>query len=224
MTEATVQTANTDVPQMEDPNKNVDMSPMKFRFKKDKLENQRPTIEISAPVPSFDGIVAILQAYRSNPETGKKAYELLRDSMADTVRSAALELISQDEKSELTSDNFPIDKLSWDAIANQDRADRRASSIPAELWAAFAEDYIKTMPALTNKSEQAVTFATVVYLKKFAQIKTDKVSLKKLQDQLAIYVSNTKRGEEFSEILDLLDRKVKAYLAADDIQQLVANL
>jgi 4-hydroxy-3-methylbut-2-enyl diphosphate reductase IspH len=80
------------------------------------------------------------------------------------------------------------------------------------------------MPALTNKSVEAVTTATVVYLKKFAQIKTEKKSLEKLKEQLAIYTQNTKRGEDFAEILDLLDRKVNLYLKSDDVENLIANL
>jgi negative regulator of sigma E activity len=213
-------TDTTNLNEIVDPNKLIDPALFKFRFKKDKLDNQRPSIELNSFVPSFEGIVAILQ--NANTEEGKKEYELLRDSMYEVVRAAALEKISNDEK--LTAENFPYSEISWKAIANQDRADRRASSIPAELWNEFAADYIEIMPALTNKSVEAVTTATVVYLKKFAQIKTEKKSLEKLKEQLAIYTQNTKRGEDFAEILDLLDRKVNLYLKSDDVENLIANL
>jgi hypothetical protein len=219
MTETTT-ADNTNVQELVDPQKLFDEKEFKFRFKKDKLENQRPSIEVKLAVPSFDGIVSILS--NAKTEEGKKEYDLLLDAMYEVIRSGALEKISNDEK--LTSENFPFGEVTWKAIANQDRADRRASSIPVELWNEFATDYISIMPALTNKSPEAVTNATIVYLKKFSQVKQDKKSLEKLKEQLAIYTQNTKRGEDFVEILDLLQRKVDVYLKADDVEQLIANL
>ena len=80
------------------------------------------------------------------------------------------------------------------------------------------------MPALTGKTIENVTNATLVFLKKYSIVKTDKPVIKMLQDQLAIYMNNSKEAENFKDILDLLAQKAKTYLEANDVQQLVANL
>jgi hypothetical protein len=195
--------------------KTVDAKDFKFRWKKDKLGNQRPTIEIKAGVPSMEGFVEILTK-------GGKGLELLQDAAYDVIRDALGAYFAENETA--TADSLDLTKFTWEAIANQPKADRRASTISDEDWAAFAKDYIEVMPAVTNKSVEAVTNATVVYLKKFSIVKTDKPVLGKLKEQLALYMNTTKKGEDFVEILDLLNRKLDGYLAANDVQLLVANL
>lgn len=205
--------------------KTVDSKDFKFRFKKDKLGNQRANVEIKGFVPSVEGIVAIL-------EKGGKGLELLQDAMYDVVRAQLASDVADDEKFTQASydsatikiGDVDLPKYSWEAIANQPREDRRASSIPEELWKAFAEDYIAIMPGVTNKSVEAVTNATIVYLKKFSLVKTDKDVLNKLKQQLALYMEHSQNAEQFQEILDLLLRKADVYLAADDIETLKANL
>jgi hypothetical protein len=194
--------------------KTVDTKDFSFRFKKDKLGNKRSNLELKGPVPSVEGVVSIL-------EKGGKGLELLFDCMYDTIRGQIYEKVSENEA--LSQDNFPWDAVSWEAIANMPKEDRRSSAIAAEVWEAFAKDYITVMPGLTGKSVDAVTNATIVYLKKFAQIKTDKKSLGKLKEQLGLYME-TPNAEQFTEVLDLLLRRVDAYLAADDITQLTSNL
>jgi hypothetical protein len=194
--------------------KNVDVKDFSFRFKKDKLGNKRSNLELKGPVPSVEGLVSII-------EKGGKGLELVFDCMYDTIRAQIYEKVSENES--FSQDNFPWDSVSWEAIANMPKEDRRSSTIAAEVWEAFAKDYISVMPGLTGKSEDAVTNATIVYLKKFAQIKTDKKSLGKLKEQLGLY-AETPNAEQFSDVLDLLVRRVDSYLAADDITQLTSNL
>jgi hypothetical protein len=191
----------------------VETKEFRFRFKKDKLGNQRQAVELKLPVPNAQGVIHIL-------ETGGKDLELLLEVIADTIRSQAAGIVSDDEK--ISQESFPLDKITWTAIANQPRAER--TKIADELWEAFGKDYIEIMPSITNKSVDAVTNAVGVYLKKFAIVKTNKPILKKLQEQLALYVEHTKNGEQFQEILDLLTSKLDAYLKADDVELLIQNL
>lgn len=214
--------------------KNVDVKEFKFRFKKDKLGNQRPNVEIKAGVPSVEGIIAII-------EKGGKGLELLQDALYDVVRSAISADVGEDEKAnQATIDSatytikvkgpdgkeveqtFP--KYSWDGIANQPREDRRASSIPDDQWEAFAKSYIETMPGVTGKSVEAVTNATIVFLKKFSMVKTNKEVISKLKEQLGLYMASAKDAEQYQEILDLLMRKADGYLGANDVELLVQNL
>jgi hypothetical protein len=191
----------------------LDNKDFRFRFKKDKLGNQRQAVELKLPVPNAQGVIAILEA-------GGKSLELLLEVIADTVRTAAASIVSDDEK--VSQESFPLEKITWNAIATQPRAER--TKIADELWEAFGKDYIDIMPSVTNKSAEAVGNAVSVYLKKFAQVKSNKPVLAKLKEQLGLYMEHTKSGDQFQEILDLLISKVDAYLSANDVELLIQNL
>jgi hypothetical protein len=195
--------------------KTVDVKDFSFHFKKDKLGNKRPSVELKLPVPSVEGIVAIL-------EKGGKELELLQDAIYDVIRSQAAAIVSDDEKASQAT--FDISKILWTTIANMPKADRRSSAIDAAVWEAFAKDYIEVMPGVTGKSAEAVTNATVVYLKKFSIVKTNKDVIGKLKDQLGLYLEHSKNADQFAEILDLLVSKADSYLSANDVELLVQNL
>ena len=186
----------------------------KFRFKKDKLGNQRPTVELKIPVPTFPaGLAAIAEA-------GGKGLELLMEVIYDTVRSSVASYVGDNENA--SQDTIDWSKFTWDAIANAPRAERK--TISDEVWEAFAKDYIEVMPSVTGKSVEAVTNATVVYLKKFLIVKTNKPVISKLKDQLGLYMEHSKNAEQFAEVLDMLISKADALLSANDVELLVQNL
>lgn len=189
---------------------------MIFNFKKDKLGNKRQSVKIEPKVPSVDGVVDILS------RGDEKEIELLMDAIYGTIRSAAASIIGDDEN--ITSENFPYDKVTWAAIASQPKEDRRSSTISEEAWNDFCNSYISYMPGATSKSEEAVTNATLVYRKKFAPWKSDKKTLEKLKGQLALYIEGCPDAEQHQEILDMLLRRVDVYLAADDVIALAQNL
>lgn len=189
---------------------------MIFNFKKDKLGNKRQSVKIEPKVPSVDGVVDILS------RGDEKEIELLMEAIYGVIRSAAAGIIGDDEN--VTSDNFPYDKVTWAAIASQPKEDRRSSTISEEAWNDFCTSYISYMPGATGKTEGAVTNATMVYRKKFAPWKSDKKTLEKLKGQLALYIEGCPDAEQHQEILDMLLRRVDVYLAADDVIALAANL
>lgn len=192
----------------------TEMKDAKFRFKKDKLGNQRPTVELKIPVPTFPaGLSEIC-------ENGGKSVELLMEVIYDTIRSSVAAYVGDNENA--SQDNIPWEKFTWEAIATAPRAERR--TIAEEVWEAFAKDYIEVMPGVTGKSVDAVTNATVVYLKKFAIVKTNKPVISKLKDQLGLYMEHSKNAEQFAEILEMLVSKADALLAANDVELLVQNL
>lgn len=212
----------------------VDQTEFKFRFKKDKLGNQRPTIELKAGIPSYEGIVEILR-------NGGKGYDLLREAIADVTRGAMTAFFGDNESAtakealEATvkykvkgadgvETEVEVPAFSWDGIANQPASDRRASNISDEDWTAFAEDYSAIMPGITGKTLEQITTALFVFTKKLLPVKTNKDILKVLQTQFALYVNATKKGEQFAEIVDLINRKFEVYLKADDIEMLIKNL
>ena len=193
----------------------VDLKECSFNFKKDKMDNKRPSVKGNIPVPSVEGFVAILEA-------GGKQFELLQEAAYNVVRNQIAEEVGNNENLK-SLDELDMSKYSWQAIAEMDKTDRRSATIPEEMWTAFVADYIRVMPALTSKSEQAVTNATLVYVKKFAPWKSDKKTIALLKGQLAIYAEQPS-AEQFAEILDLLVRRADTYLAANELTLVASNL
>jgi len=190
----------------------VDTQTFTFRFKKDRLGNKRQTVELKLPVPSVEGIVEILKA-------GGKQLELLQDAIYATVKSVASDIVGNDEK--INQENFPIASLYWEAIANMPKAER--ATISAEQWEAFVTDYSNVMPSVAGKTPEQVGLACQIYVKKFVQIKTNKPLLKKLQEQLALYME-TPNAEQFQDVLELLLRRLDTYLSAEEPLILAENL
>lgn len=190
----------------------VDKKEFRFRFKKDKMDNQRPTVVLNLPVPSVEGVINILQ-------TGGKDLELLLEVCADTIRAAAVGFVQDNEQ--INQENFPFDKISWHAIATAPRAERK--TISEEVWAGFAKDYLEIMPAVTGKKLEVLQMIVEVLVKKLNPVKTNKEVLTKLKQQFDLWVQNTK-SEDYAEIVELLNGKFETYLKADDVELLAANL
>jgi len=197
----------------------VDVREYKFHFKtvKDKdsgIETKRPTIELKLPVPSVEGIIAILEA-------GGKQLELLQSAVGDIIVAQARSLLSDNEN--MTADNFPIGQCTWEFIANMPEAEKRGRGIPKEVWEEFAADYIEVMPAITGKTAEQVALAAKLFLNKFQQVKTNKPVIGKLREQLAIYANNSKQAENYADCIKFLDDKANDLLEADETA-LLANL
>lgn len=197
----------------------VDIKEYRFHFKtvKDKesgIETKRPTVELKLPVPSVEGIIAILGA-------GGKQLELLQAAVADIVVAQARSILNDNDG--ITAENFPADQTTWEFIANMPDAEKRGRGIPKELWDDFAADYIAVMPAITGKTTEQVTLAAKLFLNKFQQVKTNKPVISKLREQLAVYANNSKQAEQFMDCIKFLDDKANALLQADEAA-LLANL
>lgn len=201
-------------------NNKVDAREYKFHFKtvKDKesgIETKRPTVELTLPVPSVEGIIAILEA-------GGKQLELLQSAVADIVVAQARSILGDNEA--ITSqDNFPFEQVNWEFIANMPEAEKRGRGIPKEVWEEFVTDYIAVMPAVTGKTTEQVSLAAKLFLNKFQQVKTNKPVIAKLREQLAIYVNNSKNAEQYTDCVKFLDEKASALMEADETA-LLANL
>ena len=183
-----------------------------YRFKKDNLGNKRQPVELNLPVPTISGIVNILKA-------GGKELELLNDAIYSVIKGVAGEIVAS--RADISQDNFPMDQVLWTAIANMPKAER--ASIPQEQWDGFAADYLAVMPGLTGKTADQVGLAVSVYLKKFTQVKTNKPVLGKLKEQIALYM-DTPNAENYSDVLEVLTRRVEAYLSAEEAVILAENL
>jgi hypothetical protein len=178
-----------------------------------KVETKRPTVVLPVPVPSVEGIIAILEA-------GGKGLDLLLEAAASVVYEQAREYVNEHE--EVTADNFPYDKMAWEVIANLPKAERRGGGISKELWEDFAKDYVEIMPGITGKKKESVEMAAKVFTTKFAGATTNKPVLKLLQAQLALYANNTTQGETLLPCIEFLQQKVEKLLNTDETNLLLA--
>jgi len=204
-------------------NFDVDVRPTLFRFKTAKDDNgievKRDAMELPIPFPSVSGVVSILE--NGATEEGKKALELLMDAVEGIVIQQARSLISDDW--DLNATNLPVDKLSWEFIANMPKAERSGGGIAKEVWEDFGKDYIKTMPEVTGKKIEQVTQASKLLVGKFAACKTNKPVLNLLLEQLTIYISSSKRADEFAACVEFLVDKADKLLNVTP-EELLANL
>jgi len=192
----------------------IDVKEFKFYFRKDELGNKRPEVVLKVPVPSVEGIVAILQA-------GGKELDLLLDTVADVVASQARSIV--DETIDVSQDTFPMNKVTWTYIANLEKAARRGGGIPKETWEAFAKDYVEVMPSITGKTQEQIGNAAKILLNKFSAVKTQKPVLHLLKDQLALYVSNSLNADQYIDCVEFLLNKADTLLSMTEAD-LLANL
>lgn len=190
----------------------VELKDFKFHFKsvEDKetgLKSKRPTMELKLPIPSVEGAVKALEA-------GGKQLDLVMEALQTIIVNRAREIISEDEN--ITAESFPYDQLTWEVIANLPEAERRGRGIPKEIWEAFAEDYVSIMPGLTGKSTKQVQAAADILLDKFNKHKTNKKVIKLLQDQLAVYVSNSPNAETYTDCISFLNDKATRLMNQDE--------
>ena len=193
--------------------------PVNFNFKKsvDKvtgIETIRKPVQLAVPYPSVEGVVDIL-------EKGGKGLELLMEAIEGVVNSAARDLLYEDEK--LNAATFPVDKISWEYIANLPKAQRRGGGIPKETWENFAQDYVEVMPAVTGKTLEQVANAAKILMNKLQQVRTNEPVLNLLVEQLAIYAENSPNIEEYQDCVAFLLNKADTFLNVSE-EELLANL
>ena len=142
-------------------------------------------------------------------------------AVADVVASQARSILNDNET--MTAANFPLEQTIWEFIANMPDAEKRGRGIPKETWEEFAADYLSVMPGITGKTEEQVTLAAKLFITKFNSVKTNKPVVKKLKEQLAIYLNGSPNAEQYIDCVKFLDEKADALLAADEAAML-ANL
>lgn len=197
----------------------VAMKSVNFNFKKSKdkdtgIETIRDTVQLGIPYPSVEGIVAILEA-------GGKGLDLLVESMENVVNAAAREVLYEDLT--LTAATFPVDKISWEAIANQPKAQRRGGGIPKEIWEGFGQDYVEVMPDVTGKTIEQIANAAKILTNKLTQVRTNEPVLRLLVEQLAVYAEHSPNATEYEDCIAFLLNKADTFLNVSE-EELLANL
>lgn len=197
----------------------VNVKDVTFNFKKSKdkatgIETIRNPVLLAVPYPSVQGIVDIL-------EKGGKGLDLLIEAMETVVNQAAREVLYDDTA--LTAATFPVDKLSWEHIANIPKVQRRGGGIPKEVWEAFQADYIEVMPEATGKTVEQVANAAKILVGKLAAVRTNEPVLQLLVEQLAVYTEKSENIEDYKECVEFLVNKADTFLNVSP-EELLANL
>jgi len=197
----------------------VDVKDVAFNFKKSKdkvtgIETIRESVQLAIPYPSVEGICAIMEA-------GGKGYELLQEAVETVINTAARELLYEDTS--LNAATFPVDKVSWEAIANQPKAQRRGGGISKEVWEGFAQDYVEVMPEVTGKTIEQIANAAKILANKLSQVRTNEPVLQLLVAQLAVYAEHSPNAEEYQECIEFLLNKADTFLNVSE-EELLANL
>lgn len=190
-------------------------TPVKFHFKEDKLGKKRATIELSLPFLTIDGVVEGL--------SDDKQRDYILTVLNDAVYVAARQQVGDEEKPVNTQEELDISKLSLEFLANQPAAERRGGGIAKETWEEFGKDYLEIMPAVTGKNLEQIGNAVKIFTARMQPVKTQKAILSYLQEQIALWATHTKKLEDFQEVYEFVDNKIKTLLAADETA-LLANL
>lgn len=180
-----------------------------------KQETKRESIKLHVPVPSWEAVIAMIEAGLAEgaSEVAKNNLQLISDSLFSTVYEVAVSLAK--ENTSLTSANFPMNELDWEAIANAPEAERKSRGISKEEWADFAEDYLASMPQITGKDEERIKRAVAMFINKFGPIKSDKKSVAVLRDQLVVYAEQAPQASNYFKVVEFLLKKADALIEAE---------
>ena len=178
-------------------------------------ETKRESIKLHVPVPTWEEVIAMIEAGTAEAcsEVAKNNLQLITDSLFNTIYEVAVSLAK--ENTSLTSANFPLNELDWEAIANAPEAERKSRGISKEEWADFAEDYLSSMPQITGKDEERVKRAVAMFINKFGPIKSDKKSVAVLRDQLVVYAEQAPNASNYYKVIEFLLKKADALIEAE---------
>ncbi len=208
----------------------VDIKEVVFNFKKSKdkltgVETIRKPVNLAIPYPSVDGIVSILQNTLNIDgevrEGANKGLELLQEAVANVINAQARELLYDDNS--LSAATFPVDKLSWEHIANIPKVQRKGGGIPKEIWELFATDYVEIMPEITGKTIEAVNNMAKILMNKLSMVRTNNDVLNLVIEQLAVYADNSPNAEEYTDCISFLLAKAETFMNVTP-EELLANL
>lgn len=181
-----------------------------FNFRKDENGYKRPSLQIPLPIPNTLGLINILDGAEANP----KLLELLTEAVQGVVISRARDIIGDDAS--ITALTFPYDQVSWDAIANLPRETRRGAGIAKETWEAFGTYYGQVMPEITGKAPDKIANSVKLMLNRFQAVKNAKPILQVLKDQLALFANQAPDAENYSDVIEFLNKKLDEFLALDE--------
>lgn len=201
----------------------VDVKDFTFSFRKTKdaetgVETKREAVNTRLSVPSVEGIVKIL-------EEGGKGLELLQSAVESVISDYAKQLLADD--STITSENFPVDQVTWDVIANLPDTERRGRGIPKEVWEDFIKSYIDVMPGVIGKPVEVVKKQASILAQKFQPLKNHEKKnelLPKFIEMLSLYTNSAPDADQFTGPVEFLVQKAETFMNQNSSTDLADNL
>lgn len=193
----------------------ITMQDAKFHFRKNELGVKKPTVSLSLPIPTLDGLLVALE----DPKQQSYVLEVL----AEQVVKAARVQVNDETNPVENQSQLDLSKLTIEFLANMPKAERTGGGISKEVWEAFGKDYAEVMPGVTGKNAEQIGNAVKILLGKFQPVKTNKKVISFMKEQLALYTTSSTNIEEFQECIEFLDQKADTLLATDDAK-LLENL
>jgi hypothetical protein len=194
----------------------------RFSFKKQMIKDElgeeikRPSLTLTVPVPTFDGLISSLQ---EDPKVISFILDLAEEAIKDQVR----EQLSDEANPVMSQGQLDINKLTLSYIANLPKAERTGGGISKDTWAEWEKNYIEVMSPI--RTADKATKAAKLMSGRYAAVRTDKQVLKFLKDQLAIWATNAGEQalEDYGDVYSYLTSRADDLLTKDNVSQL-ANL
>lgn len=195
-----------------------------FHFKKEKIRNaanevigegkKLPSIKVSVPRPTTEGILKIVEA-------GGKELELLLDAATDVVIDRVRTVINEvraklPEGQEIKPEMIDLSQATWSVIANIPKAVRKGLGISDEDWEDFAADYRAVMPKATGKDVDRIEKHIKLFKSKYAQCRNDKKALGVLDQMLDVWAANTGEMEDNQTVFEYLKNRVQSLLQEEE--------
>lgn len=148
-------------------------------------------------------------------DAGEASIKYLENLIYAEFQTAARQILSEDLS--ITGEaNFPWDKLTWASIITETETERRGRGIPKEVWVDFEKDFLAVMEACSTKSEAQLKNVATIIRNKLQPVKFNKPVLEKVvSEYLAVYVQSATRLEEFSDVVEFLQKKAEEFLTLD---------
>ena len=171
--------------------------------------SKRAPVLLALPMLSLDGIIAIIESGDAQQQG------LLLEAVQKVQYQQAKSLV--DEDLNVTADNFPLDKVTWQFIANLPKAERTGGGIAKETWEAFGVAYCADIQAIAGKTLDQAKKAADLLVAKFVPVKTNKKVIKLLQAQLGMYMeAEQSSAADYIECVEFLLKKANTLLEAPD--------
>ena len=172
---------------------------MNFRKNRETGE-RRPSFWVTVPVPTFDEVVAKIS--QEDPVQRGKYQNYILDLITEQVVNATRAQVGDEDNPVDSQEKLKTDQLTWEFLVNQPPSVRRGNGISKETWEAFGQDYLETMPGLTGKTKERIGNQVKLLVAKFAPCRTQKKVIKKLLEELEVYVGGAPSAEEYIDVIE----------------------
>lgn len=189
----------------------------KFHFKKDELGVKRATVELAVPL-----ITDYTQA-KAKADADLKVQALIVELLNGVIVGQTRDQVSDEKNPVNKQEELDLNKLTIEAIAALPPAERKGGGISKEVWKDFFADYVEIMTAVTGKKKEQVENAAKLFVARLQPVKTQKKILEFLGTQLAAWYTASQNQEDFSEVYEFLEGKIKEFMSRDEAS-LLANL